>query len=259
MLEGQTDLRTPLEDAEALAARLPDARVLRAPGVGHSVISSTFSSCPERALGAFFAGRGVRRACPPDPILSAPPDPLPPRRLSRVAPLRGVAGRRGRTAAAALLTVEDLGPALLGALAESGEDILSGPLAAGGLRGGFYRFTQSGLRLHHVVYVPGVVVSGLVRATGRPGSVRARLSVRGSAAAPGSVNISPSGAVSGTLAGRRYRARPAVAAAASMADPRAALDRARRVAQLLRETTIPAPGVRAGSGGSRAAAAQRRR
>jgi hypothetical protein len=142
-------------------------------------------------------------------------------------------GRRGRTAAAALLTVEDLGPALLGALAEGG-DVLTGPLAAGGLRGGFYRLTPAGLRLHRVVFVPGVVVSGLVRATGRVGRVRARLSVRGSEAAHGSVNISPSGIVSGTLAGRRYRSRRADAAAAAVADPHEALQRLRRVAELLR-------------------------
>ena len=52
IVSGMDDLRTPLEDAEALAASSPTARLLRVPDVGHSVIED--SGCARRALGHFI-------------------------------------------------------------------------------------------------------------------------------------------------------------------------------------------------------------
>jgi alpha-beta hydrolase superfamily lysophospholipase len=52
IVSGMDDLRTPVEDAAALAATSPTAQLLRVPDVGHSVIES--SGCARRALGHFM-------------------------------------------------------------------------------------------------------------------------------------------------------------------------------------------------------------
>ncbi|HEX4734765.1 MAG TPA: alpha/beta fold hydrolase [Thermoleophilaceae bacterium] len=52
IVSGLDDLRTPVEDAAALAATSPTARLLRVPDVGHSVIES--SGCARRGLGHFL-------------------------------------------------------------------------------------------------------------------------------------------------------------------------------------------------------------
>jgi pimeloyl-ACP methyl ester carboxylesterase len=52
IVSGMDDLRTPFEDAEALAASSPTARLLRVPDVGHSAIED--SGCARRALAHFM-------------------------------------------------------------------------------------------------------------------------------------------------------------------------------------------------------------
>lgn len=57
LLSGELDLRTPLEGARRLAARLPDARLVREPGWGHDTLSSGSGGCAGRAARQFLAGR----------------------------------------------------------------------------------------------------------------------------------------------------------------------------------------------------------
>ena len=57
IVSGLDDLRTPVEDGEALAASSPAATLLRVPDRGHSVIES--SGCARRALRHFIAGAPV--------------------------------------------------------------------------------------------------------------------------------------------------------------------------------------------------------
>ena len=52
VVSGMDDLRTPTEDAAALAATSPTARLLRVPDIGHSAIGN--SGCARRALGHFL-------------------------------------------------------------------------------------------------------------------------------------------------------------------------------------------------------------
>jgi pimeloyl-ACP methyl ester carboxylesterase len=52
VVSGMDDLRTPTEDAAALAATSPAARLLRVPDIGHSAIGN--SGCARRALGHFL-------------------------------------------------------------------------------------------------------------------------------------------------------------------------------------------------------------
>lgn len=248
LLAGSLDLRTPLQDARELAARLPDARVLEAVGSGHSVLGASGTSCPGRALRDFFTGRPVRRRCPRDRGSDLGPDPLAPLSLSEVAPVRGLAGRRGRTVNAALLTINDGVVSLLRPVFEE----LSKPtgartVSAGGLRGGWISAGGRGIELHRTVYVPGVAVSG--RLAPVEGSFAARLRISGRAAARGTLTITPEGAVTGRLGGRRVRVRAGVldaaAGAAGPARPPAALARLRAAHARLRagpRSVAPAPG-----------------
>jgi pimeloyl-ACP methyl ester carboxylesterase len=57
IVSGMDDLRTPVEDAEALAATSASARLLRVPDIGHSVIDS--SGCARRALAHFMVDEPV--------------------------------------------------------------------------------------------------------------------------------------------------------------------------------------------------------
>jgi pimeloyl-ACP methyl ester carboxylesterase len=57
IVSGMDDLRTPVEDAAALAATSPQARLLKVPDRGHSVIDS--SGCARRALAHFIADQPI--------------------------------------------------------------------------------------------------------------------------------------------------------------------------------------------------------
>ena len=209
LIGGTADLRTPLEDARAIAATLPDARVLSVAGVGHSVLSTATTRCPGRALGAFFSGRPVRKACRRDALLDVPPDPVAPLRLAEVPRVPGLGSRRGRTVGAVLLTLQDTGASLLAELPSAVLDILTrGTTSVGGLRGGYVTLDLDGIRLHRAVYVPGVVVDGRVRfLTRAEGGLDAHFRVSGRAAVDGTVDLRADGTLTGRLGGRRFRLR----------------------------------------------------
>lgn len=57
ILSGDLDLRTPLEAARRLAARLGNAVVVRAPDVGHSAFGASLTGCATRSVAAFLRGR----------------------------------------------------------------------------------------------------------------------------------------------------------------------------------------------------------
>jgi pimeloyl-ACP methyl ester carboxylesterase len=57
IVSGMDDLRTPVEDAEALAATSPTVRLLKVPDRGHSVIED--SGCARRALAHFMVDEPV--------------------------------------------------------------------------------------------------------------------------------------------------------------------------------------------------------
>lgn len=195
VVSGQDDLRTPLEGAMKLAAQLPHASLVSVPGTGHSVYGSDLTGCSERALGAFFAGRRVAAACRRSAGQIRPDGPIP-RSIRELKPA-AAPGARGRTVAAAALTIFDV-------LEQSADSLLSDPfgvIRGGGLRGGRFFETRSTIRLQGVVYVPGVVVTGDVR-EGGAASVR----VSGRRAARGSLEIRGS-RVRGVLGGRRISGR----------------------------------------------------
>ena len=97
LLEGEDDLRTPVEGAQRVAAQFPRAKLVVAPATGHSALGSDRSGCAERAFARFFRDQPVPHALP------APPARVPALAAAahgawpRCAPARG----RRRHAAAA--------------------------------------------------------------------------------------------------------------------------------------------------------------
>ena len=191
LLQGEEDLRTPLEGARRVAERLPRSRLLSVAGIGHSV--NGWTHCVNRALLPFLRGGRPARRCPRFP-LRIPRVPVLPTRLDDLRPVAGVPGRRGRTLRAIDLTIDDV---VL--------ELAATPSArrrGGGLRGGRYRGTRRGLVLDRVVVVPGVTVTAR---PGRRGTLRLR--VGGPAAADGRLLLRRDARITGRLEGRPVRAR----------------------------------------------------
>ncbi len=165
ILSGDDDLRTPYEQAVAIAASYSDVRLLRVPDVGHSSVSEDRTGCARNAMIEFVATGQAPASCPGSGEAQALP--LPPSSLGRVPAAPSRSRLAGRVAAAAAMTLEDL----------FGQTNFAG----GGLRGGSWAQQPHGYRLHGMVDVPGVALSGRVRITGnsRALSITAKLSVRG--------------------------------------------------------------------------------
>jgi pimeloyl-ACP methyl ester carboxylesterase len=195
VVNGGADLRTPLEDASAVRALLPNAQVLALPYTGHSALASdqTPEKCGLRGVAQFFAGQPVMPCAQGDNPFS--PTPVAPTRLAQL-PGTGGQGKVGRTVTAAMRTAVDMRRQVIGDLLEAGQL----PRRVGGLRGGRATVSPAGrLALSKVVYVPGIQVSG-----GVPLDIGATqvLRVGGPKAARGSLTITPS-SITGRLGGRR--------------------------------------------------------
>lgn len=218
-LNGRGDIRTPLEDAEAVSRRVPGAQVVGVPHVGHSVLGSDATSCSRDAVAAFFSGQPVAQ-CP----AAAPrfaPTPRPARRVSSLEPYGTVKGKVGRTVEALRLTVNDAQVQILGEALALGRE----PSGAGGLRAGSVRVVPGGLVLRGYEYVPGVRISGSL-----PDRGTASFTVTGPQAARGRVRVSATLRVTGTLDGRRISARFGQAASRA-ARPYGGLTRAQAAAR----------------------------
>jgi pimeloyl-ACP methyl ester carboxylesterase len=204
LLEGQSDMRTPIEDAAGLASKLPHARLLAVPHTGHSVLGSEPSSCAAKAVAAFFAVQPIADC----PSIDNPffPTPRPPTSLSQVSGSKGYPRKIGRTVNALLATLTDGRRQIIGEALALGFD----PAGAGGLRGGSVRVARSSLNFHSYEYVPGVKVSGQYRPDGT-----SRLTVSGKSAAHGSVTVTKGGRISGRLDGHRLSGSLIRAAAAA--------------------------------------------
>jgi pimeloyl-ACP methyl ester carboxylesterase len=195
IMNGENDLRTPLEDARALAELFPRATLVT-DAVGHSVLFA--SRCAQAAVRAFFRDReqGPCRRAHRVPVRE-----LPPLSARELRPL-GATGRRGRTLRALESTLRDLKPRL-------GTELFwfdGEPVRAGGLRGGYVTSARR-IRLFRYAYVPGVRVSGTLRVerNGR-GPLGGELTLSGPAAAAGRVELR-AGRLKGMLARRAVRAR----------------------------------------------------
>ena len=190
LVNGKTDLRTPVENAERMAAQLPNATVLSIPEVGHSVGGSDPTGCAPEAIDDFIAGRAQQ---PCDEV----PDRLKIRKLAptdinALTPPSGTSGKRGRTARAVDLTIHDVLDEL---------DLFYA--GRGGLRGGAFEIGDTDVVYRALVYVPGVKISGRLHAFTHRGTLR----ISGSKAASGTLTIGRKGVVTGKLDGKSVRFR----------------------------------------------------
>ncbi|MBA2349891.1 MAG: alpha/beta fold hydrolase, partial [Solirubrobacterales bacterium] len=220
VLDGRSDLRTPFEDASAVAARVPGAQLVGVPNVGHSVLGSDATACSRDAIAAFFAGQPVGQCAPAANRFS--PTPRPPTRASRLKPYAKTKGKVGRTVEALRLTVNDAQAQILGEALALG----STPAGAGGLRSGAVRVTSKGLSLRRYEYVPDVVVTGTLR---NRGTSSFRLS--GRQASGGVLRVTQGLEVSGKLDGRTVSTRFGTTATAASAGPYGGLTLGQAVAR----------------------------
>src|SRR4051794_38661277 len=195
ILQGAEDLRTPPEVSARIAARIPGAKRLVVPGVGHAIIGDDYSGCGARALLRFVAGRSFppTRRPPPTNVAGVP---APPASFSALRGVTGLPLKVGRTVRALAATIDDLlivfSPAVLTS-------------TGGGLRGGTWSLRQGRLRLHRYEAVPGVEVSGGGLDSARGIRRGWHLTIGGTRAAHGRVLLRRGGRVSGRIGGRAIK------------------------------------------------------
>ena len=212
LIEGKTDLRTPVEGAEEVAALLPHSTLVAVPGTGHSVLGADLTGCSDRALKAFFANKKINTNCKRVHGRILPDGPLP-AVLSDVK-AAVTSGKRGRVVAASILTVFDV-------LEQSADALLTNPLGliqGGGLRGGRYFETRNSIRMRDVVFIPGVHISGDITDGGA-----ARLTVSGSESVSGHLRVRGNhvaGAIGGSRVSGRFHSLSEPAAAAAVVSRR---------------------------------------
>jgi hypothetical protein len=206
VLEGQADLRTPLEDGQDLAAQIPGATVVAIPHTGHSVLGSDLSTCAKDAVTAFFAGQQPAPCAPTENLFT--PTPVAPTKLSRVSGRT----RTSKTIDAVAQTLDDVRRHFIGDAVAAGHSPSTGS-RVGGLRGGYARYTAGGIRLVRTAYVPRVAVSGLYHLS--DGSTTT-VNVSGRGTPHGSLTFHPGGSVTGRLDGRRFQTKASAARVRSL-------------------------------------------
>ena len=150
---GTADLRTPLEDAVAVAALFPRAQLMAVRGVGHGVMFQGLK-CVDVAFGRFLSGQTAARCASGEAAAAALPVADPRR---KVTPLTGV-----------LLTLDDVLAQLRVTIytkASFGSKDFLFFLRAGGLRGGRYSATEGSLKLEGVTVMPASASAARSRAT----------------------------------------------------------------------------------------------
>jgi hypothetical protein len=206
LLGGRLDTRTPVENAFATHAQLPHSAVVTLKGSGHDTLDSDITGCIARALRRFIFGIEVGHPCAGKDN-GVPVQPLPPRSLNDFKSAPGVGGARGRAVFAVLDTATDVRLTAL-------QELFAGlAVRGGGLRGGSFAGQSAfdgRLELHRYAYVPGLRVSGTLRAS--EGTLAGTVRVTG--VAHGTLRIDRRGRVTGTLGGRPVSYKPKRSSAA---------------------------------------------
>jgi pimeloyl-ACP methyl ester carboxylesterase len=202
LLSGRLDTRTPVENSRELLPLLPHGQLLTVTGTGHDVLDSDITGCAARALKRFADGGQIADPCKgKDNAVTVLARPA--RSIADYRRPASVKGDRGRLLFATLDTIIDAQISGLQTL-YAGYQRVEG----GGLRGG--RFSASGdgarLRLHRYELVPGVAVSGALRAS--TSADAGTVTVDGPGRLDGTLRISAKGVVTGRLGGRSVRYAP---------------------------------------------------
>ncbi len=193
ILAGQLDLRTPAENAAALAALLPKASLVELRGAGHDLLGTDTTGCVATALRRFAASQRVGAPCARRDN-AVQPVGVAPLRVANATPARGTSGIRGRALSVALASVNDA-IAIAYMMLDAGAEP-----RGGGLRGGSYD-ARSGpvdeLRLRSYRYAADLAVSGKLSLFSS--GPRGRVTLSG--AARGSVDVESWSSASGVIDG----------------------------------------------------------
>lgn len=193
ILTGTRDVRTPLENADAVAALLPHAVRVVVPNRGHSLL--TGDQCARDAATAFLSAMPVG-----DPCATLTPrfaTEAPPPKSLRGVDARGLPGTPGRVVSTTIDTLNDAIDSALTVYHGPGR-----PISVGGLRAGHMEGTIDAQSLHltlvRFTLVRGVAVSGTIEADAN--GTRADTTVRGRLG--GTLTFGVDGSIQGRL-GRR--------------------------------------------------------
>jgi hypothetical protein len=197
VVSGDRDIRTPTENAVAVARLFPHGRLLVSHGSGHSVLS--FSECADEAMVEWLAGGTPPGECIDDEdhfVL-----PLVPGSVG-AAPALAPGGKIGRTLAAVVATIDEMHA--YGRLADFGDSDDPETALVGGLASGTAGFEK----MKAYADVPGVTLSGASVLD----SSHVTFTVGGSAAAHGTLHYvltdgSGQCTLNGTLGGRKVSTR----------------------------------------------------
>jgi pimeloyl-ACP methyl ester carboxylesterase len=204
ILQGGEDLRTPPEVSARIAAKIPGAKRLVVPGVGHAVTGSDPTGCGERALVRFVDGGAVPSSCRRVPT-NVPGVLYGPAAFDSLPGFGSLPRRIGRTLRALEATFDDL-------------RIVTSPAtltnSGGGLRGGSWALRARRFSVRGYTVVRGVTLTG-------GGTSRLLFRVSGSKAAHGTVTLRTGGRLRGTLGGRRISVTLGTSARASKLPARA--------------------------------------
>ena len=117
--------------------------------------------------------------------------------------------RSSKTVNAVAASLDDVRRHFIGDAVAAGHSPRSGS-RVGGLRGGSARYTNSGIVLKRLAYVPRVAVSGLYRLSATASTT---LTVSGSGAPNGRITFHPDGSVTGRLGGKTLKLKASAARA----------------------------------------------
>jgi pimeloyl-ACP methyl ester carboxylesterase len=193
-LSGSVDFRTPTAEAASVVAQFPHGHLLVVPGIGHSVLGNSSSSCVPQAVRTWLAGETPPATCPterPD-VSDVGAIPLS---IASAKPAPGTTGLRRKTLAVVEDTVREADASW----------VMAEPGSISGLTGGY--LTGAGplaMMLFRYSDVPGMNVTGQLNLLGHFGgkgpieTPYGTLVVSGSKAAHGRIRIARSGAVHAT-------------------------------------------------------------
>jgi hypothetical protein len=207
LLEGVDDTRTPIADAQAAAAQLPQSNLVQVPETGHSVLGTDLGQCSSRAVSTFYAGQVVPACGPQDRVF--PPTAVPPSSFKKLKAQKKTSGTRGKTITAVKAALNDAGAQATGFLL-TGNAYSQGGLRGGRLEGGIDGRTLV-IELDKVVFVPGVTITGRVSfGLDSASQSKATVTVSGRSAAHGRLTLTP-GKYKGTLDGKRVSSKVSAA------------------------------------------------
>jgi hypothetical protein len=196
-VNGGFDVRTPTSNAITVISQFPQGRLLVVPGVGHSVLTTDFSFCSQRAVRAWILGTLVaptQAQCPRVPPLVKILGAFPGKPAKRTAQ---------STLAAATKTMREAQATWLQLLFSTTN------FTPRGLYGGKLVNTKNGdgFNLTRYSVAPGVLLTGKITFVdlGPPTTYKGTVKVSGPAAVAGTLRFTKN-SVSGTLGGRRVKA-----------------------------------------------------